>query len=134
MDVPVLSSMRGLFRWDQWFFLAVAACVVLALDAAARHLRAPTNWRTPRIPLALVGGFALLALDLWPRPIVASALPGPSPFQDVLLALDRDAIVAVYPFERATSERAWVEQLFHRRRVLNGFQSFPTPCTSGSTA
>ncbi|MGZ5382219.1 MAG: hypothetical protein ACXWFQ_10170, partial [Thermoanaerobaculia bacterium] len=69
----------------------------------------------------------LLAIDIWPRPFAASALPGPSPFQDILLSLDRDSIVAVYPFERKTSERAWVEQLFHGRRVLNGFQSFPTP-------
>ncbi len=120
--VPVFSSMRGLFRWDQWFFLAVTACVVLSLAAAARHF--------PSSPLARVVVCALvvlLAVDVWPRPIVASALPGPSPFQDVLRALDRDAIVAVYPFERATSERAWVEQLFHGLRILNGFQSFPTP-------
>lgn len=120
--VPVFSSMRGLFRWDQWFSLAVAACVVLSLAAAARHFRPSPLAR------AVVGALvALLAVDVWPRPIVASPLPGPSPFQDVLRALDRDAIVAVYPFERATSERAWVEQLFHGRRVLNGFQSFPTP-------
>jgi MFS family permease len=120
--VPVFSSMRGLFRWDQWFSLAVTACVVLSLAATARHFRSSPPARV--IVCALI---ALLAVDVWPRPIVASALPGPSPFQDVLQALDRDAIVAVYPFERATSERAWVEQLFHGRRVLNGFQSFPTP-------
>ncbi|MCM3878358.1 MAG: hypothetical protein NEA02_18315 [Thermoanaerobaculia bacterium] len=120
--VPAFSSMRGLFRWDQWFALAVAACVVLSLAAAARRFRPSPPAR------AVVGALvALLAVDVWPRPIVASPLPGPSPFQDVLRTLDRDAIVAVYPFERATSERAWVEQLFHGRRVLNGFQSFPTP-------
>lgn len=120
--VPVFSSMRGLFRWDQWFSLAVTACVVLSLAAAARHFRS-----SPPARVVVCALIALLAVDVWPRPIVASALPGPSPFQDVLQALDRDAIVAVYPFERATSERAWVEQLFHGRRVLNGFQSFPTP-------
>jgi len=120
--VPVFSSMRGLFRWDQWFFLAVTACVVLSLAAAARHFHS-----SPPARVVLCALIALLAVDVWPRPIVASALPGPSPFQDVLQALDQDAIVAVYPFERATSERAWVEQLFHGRRVLNGFQSFPTP-------
>jgi hypothetical protein len=120
--IPVFSSMRGLFRWDQWFALAVAACVALALSASARHVRSALSARVLAASFA-----ALLALDLWPRPIVASALPGPSPFQDVLVSLERDAIVAAYPFERATSERAWVEQLFHGRRVLNGFQSFPTP-------
>jgi hypothetical protein len=120
--VPVLSSMRGLFRWDQWFFLSVAACVVLSLPAAARRLQAQSPGRVFAWALLV-----LLAADVWPRPIVATALPGPSPFQDLLATLDRDAIVAVYPFERATSERAWVEQLFHGRRVLNGFQSFPTP-------
>ena len=119
---PVFSSMRGLFRWDQWFFLAVAACVVLSLAAAARHLRSILSGRALALAFAV-----LLAFDLWPQPIVAAALPGASPFQDALASLDRDAIVAVYPFERATSERAWVEQLFHGRRVLNGFQSFPPP-------
>ncbi|HEX5854493.1 MAG TPA: hypothetical protein VFZ57_02640 [Thermoanaerobaculia bacterium] len=120
--VPVFSSMRGLFRWDQWFFLAVAGCAVLSLAASARHFRSTLPGR------ALVLAFVLLlALDIWPRPIVASALPGASPFQDTLASLDRDAIVAVYPFERATSERAWVEQLYHGRRVLNGFQSFAPP-------
>jgi hypothetical protein len=120
--VPVFSSMRGLFRWEQWFGLAIAACVVLSLAAAARHLRGPVIGR------CVVAVFTLLlAIDIWPQPFAASALPGPSPFQDVLLSLERDSIVAVYPFERRTSERAWVEQLFHGRRVLNGFQSFPPP-------
>jgi hypothetical protein len=120
--VPVLSSMRGLFRWDQWFGLAIAACVVLFLAASARHFRGSFLGRGLVAALAL-----LLALDIWPRPFTASALPGPSPFQDILSSLDRDSIVAVYPFERQTSERAWVEQLFHGRRVLNGYQSFPPP-------
>lgn len=114
--------MRGLFRWDQWFFLAISACVVLSLAAAARHFRPSPPARV--VVCALLG---LVAVDVWPRPIVASALPGPSPFQDIFRTLDRDAIVAVYPFEGDTSARAWVEQLFHGRRVLNGYQSFPTP-------
>ncbi len=121
MHGPVFSSMRGLFRFDQWFFLAVAGCAVLALEACARHV-GPARSRIAG-PLFAV----LIAIDIWPRPVAATALPGPSPFQDVLLSLDRDEIVAVYPFERRTSERAWIEQLFHGRRVLNGFQSFPTP-------
>jgi hypothetical protein len=121
-QVPVFSSMRGLFRWDQWCGLAIAACVVLSLAAAARHFRASLFGRSVVTVFTL-----LLAIDIWPQPIAASALPGPSPFQDIFLSLDRDSIVAVYPFERRTSERAWVEQLFHGRRVLNGFQSFPTP-------
>jgi hypothetical protein len=122
MHVPVFSSMRGLFRWDQWFGLAIAACAVLSLAACARHFRPSLVGRSVIALLTL-----LLAIDIWPQPIAASALPGPSPFQDILVSLDRDSIVAVYPFERKTSERAWVEQLFHGRRVLNGFQSFPTP-------
>ena len=28
-EVPVFSSMRGLFRWEQWYGLAIAACVVM---------------------------------------------------------------------------------------------------------
>lgn len=120
--VPAFSSMRGLFRWDQWFGLAIAACVVLSLAASVRHFRGSLLGRS------VVSVFAvLLAIDIWPRPFAAAALPGPSPFQDVLLSLDRDSIVAVYPFERHTSERAWIEQLFHGRRVLNGYQSFPPP-------
>jgi hypothetical protein len=121
-QLPVFSSMRGLFRWEQWFGLAMAACVVLSLAAAARHLRGSLIGRSTVAVFTL-----LLAIDIWPRPFAASALPGSSPFQDVLLSLDRDSIVAVYPFERRTSERAWIEQLFHGRRVLNGFQSFPPP-------
>ena len=120
--LPVFSSMRGLFRWDQWFGLAVAACSVLALAACAPHFRKTLFRRSVVTVFAL-----LLAVDIWPQPIAASALPGPSPFQDILRSLDRDSSVAVYPFERRTSERAWVEQLFHGRRVVNGFQSFPPP-------
>ncbi|HEX7527738.1 MAG TPA: hypothetical protein VF425_01405, partial [Thermoanaerobaculia bacterium] len=122
MHVPVFSSMRGLFRWDQWFGLAIAACAVLSLAACARHFRPSLVGRSVIAVFTL-----LLAIDIWPQPVAASDLPGPSPFQDILVSLDRDSIVAVYPFERKTSERAWVEQLFHGRRVLNGFQSFPTP-------
>ncbi|HSB63083.1 MAG TPA: hypothetical protein VLJ18_02910 [Thermoanaerobaculia bacterium] len=121
-EVPVFSSMRGLFRWEQWYGLAIAACVVISLAASARHFRASLFGRSVVSVVAL-----LLAIDIWPRPFTAAALPGPSPFQDILASLDRDSIVAVYPFERRTSERAWVEQLFHGRRVLNGYQSFPPP-------
>ena len=77
--------------------------------------------------LLLLGIVPVLALDLWTRPVPAQAVPAPSPFDVEIRALPRDAIVAVWPFRRDTSERAWAEQLSHGRRVLNGFQTFPPP-------
>lgn len=113
--------MRGIHRWDQWFGLGVIVAATLVLGRLLRALPAR------RGRLLLAGVVPVLALDLWTRPVPAQAVPAPSPFDAEIRALPRDAIVAVWPFERGTSERSWAEQLSHRRRVLNGFQTFPPP-------
>ncbi len=118
--LPVLRSMRGLHRWDQWFDLAIFSAMALALAALLR-LRP----RVGRVVTAATA--ALLAFDLWPRSVVADPVPPPSPVNDLVLEMPRGAILATYPFERPTSERAWAEQLYHGRRVLTGYQTFPPP-------
>lgn len=118
--LPVLDSMRGIHRWDQWFDLALFAATALALAALFRS--------RPRAGSVIAAGtVALLTFDLWPRTVVADPVPPPSPFNDVFRLLPRDFVVATYPFDRATSERAWAEQLHHGRRVLTGYQTFPPP-------
>ncbi|HRY45656.1 MAG TPA: hypothetical protein P5164_17115, partial [Thermoanaerobaculia bacterium] len=119
--LPGFSGMRGIHRWDQWFGLGVIVAATLVLGRLLRALPA----RRGRLLLAVV--VPLLALDVWTRPVPAQAVPAPSPFDADIRALPRDAIVAIWPFERGTSERSWAEQLSHRRRVLNGFQTFPPP-------
>jgi hypothetical protein len=119
--LPGFSGMRGIHRWDQWFGLGVIVAATLVLSRLLRALPAR------RARLLLVGVVPLLVLDLWTRPVPAQPVPAPSPFDAELRALPRDAIVAVWPFGRGTSERSWAEQLSHRRRVLNGFQTFPPP-------
>ena len=117
--LPGFSGMRGIHRWDQWFGLGVIVAAALVLGRLLRALSA----RRGRILLAVT--VPLLALDVWTRPVPAQPVPPPSPFDTELRSLPRDAIVAVWPFERGTSERSWAEQLSHGRRVLTGFQSFP---------
>ena len=119
-QLPVLDSMRGIHRWDQWFDLALFAAMALALTAMFR-------WRSRAGGIVTAVAVALLAFDLWPRAVGAATVPPPSPVNDLILTLPRDAIVATYPFERPTSERAWAEQLFHGRRLLTGYQTFPPP-------
>ncbi|MHB8798393.1 MAG: hypothetical protein ACYDBY_08015 [Thermoanaerobaculia bacterium] len=119
--LPGFSGMRGIHRWDQWFGLGVIVAATLVLGRLLRALPA----RRGRVLLAGVVPF--LALDLWTRPVPAQPVPPPSPFDAELRALPRDAIVAVWPFRRGTSERSWGEQLHHGRRVVNGFQTFPPP-------
>ncbi len=119
--LPGFSGMRGIHRWDQWFGLGVIVAATLVLGRLLRVLPAR------RGVLLLASVAPLLALDLWTRPVPAQAFPMPSPFDVVLKSLPRDSIVAVYPFRRGTSERTWAEQLFHGRRVVNGFQTFPPP-------
>ena len=119
--LPGFSGMRGIHRWDQWFDLGLIVAATLVLGRLLRAL-------PPRRAVLLLSGVApLLALDLWPRVVPAQAVPPPSPFDAALRALPRDAIVAVWPFRRDTSERAWAEQLRHGRRVVNGFQTYPPP-------
>ncbi|HPA51008.1 MAG TPA: hypothetical protein PLP50_05330 [Thermoanaerobaculia bacterium] len=120
-QLPGFSGMRGIHRWDQWFGLGVIVTATLVLGRLLRALPAR------RGRLLLVGVAPLLVLDLWTRPVPAQPVPAPSPFDAELRALPRDAIVAVWPFRRGTSERSWAEQLSHRRRVLNGFQTYPPP-------
>ncbi|MHB1045967.1 MAG: hypothetical protein ACYC4P_08125 [Thermoanaerobaculia bacterium] len=119
--LPGFSGMRGIHRWDQWFGLGIIVAATLVLGRILRALPA----RRGRLLLAVV--VPLLALDVWTRPVPAQPVPPPSPFDAEIRSLPRDAIVAVWPFERGTSERSWAEQLSHRRRVLNGFQTFPPP-------
>lgn len=119
--LPGFSGMRGIHRWDQWFGLGIIVAAILVLGRLLRTLPAR------RGRLLLVGVVPLLALDLWTRPVPAQPVPLPSPFDADFRALPRDAIVAVWPFRRDTSERSWAEQLSHGRRVVNGFQTFPPP-------
>lgn len=119
--LPVFDAMRGLFRWDQWYGFALAAAAGVILSRVARAL-SPVRGRI------LLAAASLVALfDIWPRPVPAAALPSPSPFTALYRALPRDAIVAVFPYTRESSQRCWNEQLHHGRRVLNGFQTFPPP-------
>jgi len=119
--LPGFSGMRGIHRWDQWFGLGLVVAATLVLGRLLRALP------PPRAVLLLTGVAPLLALDLWTRPVPAQAVPPPSPFDAMLRTLPDDAIVAVWPFRRDTSERAWAEQLRHGRRVVNGFQTYPPP-------
>ena len=113
--LPILSSLRGIHRFDQWFDVALGAAAVLSLAAVAGHARAA----------AFRAAFAGLALlDLWPADVPATAFPAPSAYVDRLAALPRDASVAVYPWNRSTSTQAWVDQLRHGRRVVNGWFTY----------
>lgn len=113
--LPILSSLRGIHRFDQWFDVALGAAAVLSLAAVAGHARAAA-FRAAFTGLAL--------LDLWPADIPATAFPAPSAYVDRLAALPRDASVAVYPWNRSTSTQAWVDQLRHGRRVVNGWFTY----------
>ena len=113
--LPILSSLRGIHRFDQWFDVALGAAAVLSLAAVAGHARA-TAFRAAFTGLAL--------LDLWPADIPATTFPAPSAYVDRLAALPRDASVAVYPWNRSTSTQAWVDQLRHGRRVVNGWFTY----------
>ena len=122
MELPVFRSVRGLFRWDQWYDLCLCGAGAIA---AARALPA-----LPRLRRTLGLGLAALALfDVWPRPVPAAELPVRSPFDTIYRSLPRDSIVGVYPFTRAAATLGWLEQVAHGRRVLTGFHSFAPPVT-----
>lgn len=117
--LPVYSALRGIDRYDQWFDVSLGAAAVLALGALAGGARAKA------IRLAFVG---LAVLDAWPADVPSTAFPPASAYADRLAALPRDASVAVYPWTRSTSTQAWIDQLRHGRRVVNGWFSY-SPAT-----
>jgi len=119
--LPVFRSLRGLFRWDQWWDLALAALFVLALSRASGALAG----RARRA--GLLAAAALVALDVWPRPVPAAVVPARGPFTDAMRALPRDAIVAVHPYVRETATRGTFEQTLHGRRLLDSYQTFAPP-------
>ena len=119
--LPVFRSVRGLFRWDQWWDLAFAALFVLALSQALR----PLTGRARR--MALAASVALVAVDVFPRPVPAADLPSEAPFTEAIRALPESAIVAVHPYVRETATRGTFEQTLHGRRLLDSYQTFAPP-------
>lgn len=114
--LPVFSSLRGVDRYDQWFDVSLGAAAVLALDALSLQSRAK----------AIRATFVCLAvLDAWPADVPSTLFPAASAYADRLGALSRDASVAVYPWNRSTSMQAWIDQLRHGRRVVNGWFTYP---------
>jgi hypothetical protein len=120
-SLPVFRSMRGLFRWDQWWDLALAALFVLSLARVAAALRGRTR------PAALLVATALVSLDVWPRRVPATELPPASPFTGAIRSLPEDAIVAVHPYTRETAMRGTWEETFHGRRLLDSYQGIAPP-------
>jgi hypothetical protein len=113
--LPVFSSLRGIHRYDQWFDVALGAAAVLALDALSGLARA-------KAVRAAFAGLALL--DAWPADVPSTLFPAASAYADRLGALPRDASVAVYPWNRPSSTQAWIDQLRHGRRVVNGWFTY----------
>lgn len=120
-SLPVFRSMRGLFRWDQWWDLALATLLVLVLARAAFALRG----RARRA--ALLVATALVVLDVWPRLVPAAELPGASPFTETIRSLSEESIVAVHPYTRETAMRGTWEETLHGRRLLDSYQGFAPP-------
>jgi len=118
--LPVLRSLRGIHRFDQPYGIALGAAAVLAFQALRR--RFPSR----ALPAAAC---ALVALDSWPADVPTYRFPEPSPAAAAIRsALPADAIVAHYPMGREPATRAWVDQLAHGRRVVNGWFTFePLP-------
>jgi hypothetical protein len=118
-NLPVLSSVRGIHRYDQWFDVSLGAAAVLAFAAVARRVRG--RW-------LLVAAGALVALDSWPADIPSYRFPDATPAARALRGLGPDAIVAHYPMGRNEATQAWVDQVAHGRRVVNGWFTFePLP-------
>jgi len=117
--LPVLSSVRGIHRYDQWFDVSLGAAAVLAYAALARRVRG--RW----LPLAAC---TVVALDAWPANVPSYRFPDATPAATVLGGLAPDAIVAYYPMGRPQAMQAWVDQVVHGRRVVNGWFTFePLP-------
>jgi hypothetical protein len=119
--LPVFRSVRGLFRWDQWWDLALAALFVLALS----HALGALSGRARNATLACAA--ALVALDVWPRSVPAARVPAEAPFTEAIRALPEAAIVAVHPYVRETATRGTFEQTLHGRRLLDSYQTFAPP-------
>lgn len=115
IDLPVLGSLRGIHRFDQPFDIALGAAFALALTALRRRFAGRA------LPLAAC---ALVALDSWPANIPSYRFPDATPAARVLRDLGPDAIVAHYPMGRTEATQAWVDQIEHRRRVVNGWFTF----------
>lgn len=113
--LPVFASLRGIHRYDQWFDVALGAAAVLALGALTGLARA-------NAARAAFAGLALL--DAWPADVPSTPFPTASAYADRLGALPRDASVAVYPWNRSSSTQAWIDQLRHGRRVVNGWFTY----------
>jgi hypothetical protein len=120
-SLPVFRSVRGLFRWDQWWGLALAALFVLALSRALGAL----SGRARRAALAAAAAF--VALDVWPRSVPAADVAATAPFTAAIRALPEAAIVAVHPYVRETATRGTFEQTLHGRRLLDSYQTFAPP-------
>ena len=117
--LPVLSSMRGIHRYDQWFDVSLGAAAALAFASLERRARS-------RRLLAVAA--VLVLADTWPADVPAYRFPAPTEAARPLAGLERDAIVAFYPMGRPQATRAWVDQLVHGRRVVNGWFTFdPQP-------
>ena len=117
--LPVLRSLRGIHRFDQPFDIALGAAAALAFVALRR--------RFPGRALPVVA-CALVALDAWPADVPSFRFPAATPAATALGSLGADAIVAHYPMGRDEATQAWVDQLVHRRRVVNGWFTFsPLP-------
>ncbi|MFI5181967.1 MAG: hypothetical protein ACHQPI_11285 [Thermoanaerobaculia bacterium] len=119
--LPVFRSMRGPFRWDQWWDLALAALFALALGRALSALTGRLRGAAASAVLALV------VLDVWPRPVPAADVPSDAPFTTAIRALASDAIVAVHPYVREIATRGTWEQTLHGRRLLDSYQTFAPP-------
>lgn len=118
--LPILKSLRGIHRFDQPYGIALGAAAALAFGLLRR--RFPSRATS-------VAACALVALDSWPAEVPSYRFPDATPAAAaVRSALPPGAIVAHYPMGRDEATRAWVDQLAHGRRVVNGWFTFePLP-------
>ncbi len=118
--LPILKSLRGIHRFDQPYGIALGAAAAIAFGLLRR--RFPSRATS-------VAACALVALDSWPADVPSYRFPDATPAAAaVRSALSPDAIVAHYPIGRDEATLAWVDQLAHGRRVVNGWFTFePLP-------
>ena len=118
-QLPVFELLRNVSRFDQFFDISLGAAAALSF-AALRRAGVGAAW----LPATLC---LLSVLDVWPADIPATRFPEPSPYAASLGALPADAMVAVYPGGQDAAVQAWVDQLVHGRRVVNGYHSYWPP-------